>query len=502
MCKVLLIATLTISALVSLTIADVPNLINYQGRLTDPAGDPVADGNYQIKFKLYGSETGDDSLWSSGFQTVSVADGLFNYILGSKVAIPSDFFGPGSEPFLGVTIGSDAEIDPRTKITSAIFAYRAEHADTALIAANINCTDCITENHIASEAVTTNEIKDWTITSTDLAVNSIVTNRITNEAVTEEKIAPDAVTTDKIADGTISTADLGQNGAGNGQILKWSGTAWAAANDETGSSASSGWTDNGTAVVTIGTNDSVGIGITAPKSKLHINGGIMLGNNDRDFEFREIPADSSDYISFDGLGIVSKNGTNQQAFIFSDGANSDNIFTISTSQNSGTDWDADFVVQQNGNVGISEDLHVGGNITWDVDTGYISIQAIAFLGENGNSWDDDGRYSEMINKKLYAPVYLPDGATITQIWAICYSDGYNNDFYLRLYLISNTGWGTLDTLGANVVVTSTPDAYVLHDETINNAVVDNHAKSYFMTIFGTDGRIYYAVIEYTFTKPH
>jgi len=38
--------------------------------------------------------------------------------------------------------------------------------------------------------------------------------------------------------------------------------------------------------------------------------------------------------------------------MFTDGSGSDNIFTVATSQNNGADWDTDFIIQQNGRVGI------------------------------------------------------------------------------------------------------------------------------------------------------
>ena len=67
--------TMVLIIAASFALAEVPQIINYQGCLTDVAGDPVADGPYQINFKIYGSESGDDSLWWSGFQSVQVTDG-------------------------------------------------------------------------------------------------------------------------------------------------------------------------------------------------------------------------------------------------------------------------------------------------------------------------------------------------------------------------------------------------------------------------------------------
>jgi len=53
-----------------------------------------------------------------------------------------------------------------------------------------------------------------------------------------------AVTTGKILNGTILFEDIGQNSASNGQVIKWNGTAWAAAADNTGGSGSTdlSWT--------------------------------------------------------------------------------------------------------------------------------------------------------------------------------------------------------------------------------------------------------------------
>jgi hypothetical protein len=57
-------------------------------------------------------------------------------------------------------------------------------------------------------------------------------------------IRNDSVTTAKILNGTILFEDIGQNSASPGQVIKWNGTAWAAAADNTGGSGSTdlSWT--------------------------------------------------------------------------------------------------------------------------------------------------------------------------------------------------------------------------------------------------------------------
>ncbi len=194
---ILTLLFLLFSAAVSF--ADVPLKINYQGRLTETDGTPV-DGLIQINFKLYGSETGDDSLWWTGILTIPVDSGLINYQLGSNVSIPSDFFGPGSEPFLGITIGTDPELAPRTPITSSAFAWHANTSDTT------------------AHAIT-------------VADNCVTASKISNNAVGNSELNSDAVTTDKIYDRTITNDDVSLTA----DILpsKISGTAMNLSSDQT-----------------------------------------------------------------------------------------------------------------------------------------------------------------------------------------------------------------------------------------------------------------------------
>jgi hypothetical protein len=117
-------------ALATAAYADVPNTINYQGRLTDDTGQPIT-GTKNLKFKIYGSQFGDDSLWSSGMRSVDIEDGLFNYQLGLHVALPSDLFTGNNYRYLGITVETDAEITPRIQFITAPYAMHAAVADQA-----------------------------------------------------------------------------------------------------------------------------------------------------------------------------------------------------------------------------------------------------------------------------------------------------------------------------------------------------------------------------------
>lgn len=181
---------LTVLLVVSVS-AGIPQLINYQGRLTDAVGDPVTDGAYLIRFQLYDDPSAGSTKWSSGVRQVDVADGLFTYPLGDTVALPDDLFANDTGLWLGVKVGADPEMTPRTRLTAYGFAYQALRADTAGIAATVY---------------------------------------------------DNAITSGKIADGSVDFADIGQNGASVGQLMKWNGSAWAPAADDAGTSWN--WSDS------------------------------------------------------------------------------------------------------------------------------------------------------------------------------------------------------------------------------------------------------------------
>src|SRR4030067_1170121 len=54
----------------------VPSLINFQGILTDTLGNPVADGNYSVTFRIYDAASGGNILWQED-QVVSTIKGIF-----------------------------------------------------------------------------------------------------------------------------------------------------------------------------------------------------------------------------------------------------------------------------------------------------------------------------------------------------------------------------------------------------------------------------------------
>ncbi len=103
--------------------AQVPGQINFQGKLTDTLGNPVANDNYDMEFALYDTDSGETALWSEQ-QSVWVADGIYNVVLGQPYnELTVDLF---STPlYLGVKVGTDEEMMPRQILTSVPFALKA-----------------------------------------------------------------------------------------------------------------------------------------------------------------------------------------------------------------------------------------------------------------------------------------------------------------------------------------------------------------------------------------
>jgi len=112
--------------------AAVPPFLSEQGRLFDDAGVPVTETGQAIRFTIYsGVDTdghGTGQLWAET-QSVAIDDGYFSVVLGDTsnggTALPDDLF-DGSTRYLGIKVGSDAEMEPLQEIVSVPYAIVAQ----------------------------------------------------------------------------------------------------------------------------------------------------------------------------------------------------------------------------------------------------------------------------------------------------------------------------------------------------------------------------------------
>ena len=103
-----------------------PDLINYQGRLTDPSDLPLV-GTFNVTFAIWQAPTGGTPDWTESTSISTDADGLFNVLLGSVNPLDESVFA-GEDRYLGITVESDPEM-PRQRLTAVPYAHRVGTVD-------------------------------------------------------------------------------------------------------------------------------------------------------------------------------------------------------------------------------------------------------------------------------------------------------------------------------------------------------------------------------------
>lgn len=127
----------------------VPYRINFQGRLTDISGNPMAAGIYNMKFRIYTAETSGTLLWSGersvsdGTGVVVNSGGLFSLQLGRVNTMPAEIFS-NPELYFEIELPSPATIQcasagcvsytegpmtPRRRFLSSPYAFNADQLD-------------------------------------------------------------------------------------------------------------------------------------------------------------------------------------------------------------------------------------------------------------------------------------------------------------------------------------------------------------------------------------
>jgi len=139
--------------------AAVPETINYQGTLSDPAGDPI-NASVDMTFTLYSDSGGvSPTGWAETHTGVTVANGLFNVTLGSVVPLNlADFDNPA---WLGIKVGADLEMTPLQAITSVGYALRAKAAEAAVLSVaslDLTCTACVAATELDFDTATQAEL--------------------------------------------------------------------------------------------------------------------------------------------------------------------------------------------------------------------------------------------------------------------------------------------------------------------------------------------------------
>ncbi len=125
-----------------------PTTMNFQGRLLDTTGTPVADGLYNMQFKLYDASSGGTLLWSeirennSSDYRIQVTNGLFTAKLGERTALSASLFS-GNSVYFEITQATPATatcntascaswespMAPRHQLSTSAYAFNSETLD-------------------------------------------------------------------------------------------------------------------------------------------------------------------------------------------------------------------------------------------------------------------------------------------------------------------------------------------------------------------------------------
>ena len=177
---------MALSALFALSSsAQVPSLINYQGRLV--SGTNLYSGSTTIVFRLCSSLGGADVQYVET-QTVTVVDGLYSTRFGGIPDYGTLAAALTNQPlFLEVQIGGTA-LTPRERVAAVAYAITAEGVEPGAITSSMLADDAVTSNKIANNTITGPKIANNSLTSDDLAAGAVDTDELVDGAVTSWKL--------------------------------------------------------------------------------------------------------------------------------------------------------------------------------------------------------------------------------------------------------------------------------------------------------------------------
>jgi len=196
----------------------VPQLVSYQGVLSDGEGTRLTNNFVRMAVSLYDSGSGGTPVWGPQiFDPVPLQNGRFAVILGldtNGVSISSAFDAP--ERYVGVTVcesGEDVnqspEMAPRQQLLGVPYAFESEK---------------LAGHDWGSILVHGNDPTVSQIAASSLQDNGITSDKIANGTITADKIHPDVVAL----------------GVPPGAIIMWSGSlssipaGWVLCNGQNG----------------------------------------------------------------------------------------------------------------------------------------------------------------------------------------------------------------------------------------------------------------------------
>jgi hypothetical protein len=111
--------------------AQVPALINFQGKLLDAAHNPRNGSNFNLTFRIFDAPSDGTLLWSETQNDRSVSNGVFGVQLGAVNPLPPSVFSSGAVYLeVAVQIGAGAlEVgNPRQQLVTSPYSFLSQSA--------------------------------------------------------------------------------------------------------------------------------------------------------------------------------------------------------------------------------------------------------------------------------------------------------------------------------------------------------------------------------------
>lgn len=109
----------------TISMAQVPSTINFQGILTD-SNDELIEGSSALTFRIYDEAVAGNLLWEEEQSNVIINKGVFNVLIGSVTPLDLDFDIPY---YLSFQRGNESELDPRIDLSSVPYSFVSNKAN-------------------------------------------------------------------------------------------------------------------------------------------------------------------------------------------------------------------------------------------------------------------------------------------------------------------------------------------------------------------------------------
>lgn len=174
--------------------APAPQVIPFQGRLTNQDGIQFTEGTYTILFNLYDAPVGGTALWTERHTGVGLVNGMVNVFLGSISPLDGQDF--TQTRYLGITIDADGnantadpEMVPRQMIVPAFFAKDSEK----LVGADWSEILAAGSNDPRTGYINGTKLADGSVREEKLSADSVTSDKIVTQAILPSHLSPEAL---------------------------------------------------------------------------------------------------------------------------------------------------------------------------------------------------------------------------------------------------------------------------------------------------------------------